>query len=109
MAVPFLVPPRLEAEVKEALTEQRLPWWDLSRAESAALNHEASGAHSEATATLRSHPCRYIALRNFLLWLWNKRRAAGWLSRDEARRLIAASGLRRVWCAEALRSRCAVP
>ena len=76
-----------EAEVREAVEEARLPWWDLSRKETAAV-------HSTA---LETAPSRFVALRNFLLWLWRARRASGWLSRSEALRALGGAGLSRLW------------
>jgi hypothetical protein len=76
-----------EAEVREAVEEARLPWWDLSRKETAAVRGTA----------LETAPSRFVALRNFLLWLWRARRASGWLSRAEALRALGGAGLSRLW------------
>lgn len=59
LAVPFVVLGASEAEMREAVGEARVPWWDLSRFESGVLHH-----HGEECADLLSHPCRYVAVRN---------------------------------------------
>ena len=81
-----------EAEVKAAAAEARMPWWDLSRIE----------AHAIIGTGLESHPCRFVALRNLLLWLWRQRRSTGWISRKQALRAIGGAGLQRLWYSAAL-------
>ena len=83
-----------EEEVREALGESRLPWWDLSRVEIAAMR--ATGLDLDA------RPCRIIAVRNMLTWLWRQRRANGHISRAEGLRALGGTGLQRVWYSEAV-------
>ena len=93
LAVPFIVRGASEDEVKDAVAESRLPWWDLSRFESAALRH---------SATSLSHPTRFVALRNLILFRWRERRATGWVSRTECLDGLSGPGLVRPWYAAAL-------
>ena len=95
IAVSFVVLGASDAEVKEAATEARLPWWDLSRFESA-------GVQQFGLASLLSHPCRYVAVRNLVLWKWRRCRATGHISARDALESLGGVGLQRVWYAAAV-------
>ena len=75
LAIPFVVLGARESDVKDAASDARLPWWDLSRLESATLAH-----HAELSQDMLSHPVRYVALRNLILYKWRENRAAGYVS-----------------------------
>ena len=99
LAIPFVVLGARESDVKDAASDARLPWWDLSRLESATLAH-----HAELSQDMLSHPVRYVALRNLILYKWRENRAAGYVSRADCLACLGGPscvGLRRMVWAEA--------
>ena len=76
---PFLAPPGEEAAVESAVAGARLAWH--------ALSYEEAAAHRDTPLALT--PLRCVALRNLLLWLWQRE-----------------GGMRRVWARDAMRAVC---
>ena len=98
-AVPFVVRGVVPAEVKDAVTETRLPWWDVSRFETAVIGG----------AMPITHPVRFVALRNLILHRWRERRAIGQVTRAECGEVLSCTGLQQIWCAEGLWRSSAAP
>ena len=59
---PFLAPPGEEAAVESAVAAARLAWHGLS--------YEEAATHRDTPLALT--PLRCVALRNLLLWLWQR-------------------------------------
>jgi len=91
--VPQLVATCDVAAMQAAVLDARMPWWELTPAETLGFR---------SCPELQHCPRRALAIRNLLLLLWSRRRAAGRLTVSDSRRFINASGLARVWCSAAL-------
>jgi hypothetical protein len=89
---PFLAPPGEEAAVESAVAAARLAWHGLS--------YEEAATHRDTPLALT--PLRCVALRNLLLWLWQREGGTRRVWARDAMRAVCCAGLGKIWSVRSL-------